>query len=261
MIRIFITVLLAIHVPLLIQADDFETVTIVCENDFAPYGYRSKTGEAAGFSTDVIVAAYRSVGVKVQFEVMPYARCMYLTKKGVKIGCYNTNNDAINLRDHYFPEQPLFKGEMVLWARSDYHGTMSVAELAASGAMVGVTHGYNYDDPDVDFDYNDKIIKNEAKSVILTLKKLVAGRYNFAAAEKKVALLAIAHHRDELEGKVKIVGTISEPGLYLSFSKTNSDGKRFCDLLSQGIENIKQSGEYRELVTKWNHLVNSGNIP
>ncbi|MCP4687829.1 MAG: amino acid ABC transporter substrate-binding protein, partial [Desulfobacterales bacterium] len=234
--RIFIiTTLLVLFIS--IPAFAGQSVTIVCEDDFAPYGYQSKSGGAAGFSTDVIIAAYKSVDVDVKFKVMPYARGMSMIAKGAEIGCYNTNNDEVSLREYHFPGEPLFLGEMVIWARADYEGEMTVDKLIASGETVGVTNGYNYDGPGVNFDYNDKIKKDVANTVTTTLKKLVKGRYNFAAAEKRVALLAIARNKAELDGKVKVVGLIAHPGLYLSFSKKHPEGKKFSDLLGQGIKN------------------------
>lgn len=238
-----------------------DTVTLVCEDDFAPYGYKSQQNEAAGFATEVIVAAYKAVGVDVKFKIMPYARCMDLVLEGVEVGCYDTNNDEKSLKNYIFPDEPLFIGEMVLWARNDFDGEMDLERLISSGEVVGVTHGYNYDAPGVSFDYNDQIKKDSAPTVTMTLLKLLANRYNFAAVEKKVALLAIAKNKEELEGKVKIVGEISHPGLYISFSKKHADGQKYSDLFSQGIRIIKQTGQYNYLEKKWNTLIFSGVIP
>jgi len=238
-----------------------DKVTLVCEDDFAPYGYQSKTGEAAGFATDVVIAAYNSVGVDVKLKVMHYARCMELIEKGEEIGCYDTNNDSVNLAKHYFTINPLFVGEMVLWARNDYNGDMTVEKLVQSGALVGVTLGYNYDAPGVSFDYNDRVKKDVSRTVTTTLTKLVKGRYNFAAAEKKVARLAIARSQADLQGKVKVVGLIAYPGLFLSFSKKHPDGKKYRDLLDQGILNIKKSGKYSELERKWDELIRTNQLP
>ncbi len=252
-----------ITTSLFVSFDAFalDTVTLVCENDFAPYGYESKNGEASGFSTDIIIAAYKSVGVDVNFKVLPYAHGMHLVENNIEIGCYNTNNDEINLKKHHFPDEPLFTGEFVLWALSDYQGNMTLEKLIETGETVGITHGYNYDGPGVNFDYNEKIKKDVARTVTLTLKKLVGGRYKFAAAEKKVALLAISRNKSELEGKIKIVGRISNGGLFVSFSKKHPYGKKYCDLLNQGIVNIKNSGEYETLEKKWDSLIQSGNLP
>lgn len=242
-------------------AFSMNTVTIVCEDDFAPYGYKSKTGKASGFSTDVIIAAYKTVGIDAKFKVMPYARGMSLITKGEEIGCYNTNNDEINLKKHYFTEEPLFIGEMVIWALSDYEGNISVEELSETGETVGVTIGYNYDAPGVNFDYNKNIKKDPANKVILTLRKLLTGRYKFAAAEKNVAKLVIARNKAELNNKIKVVGFISNPGLFLSFSKKHPEGKKYCDLLNKGLINIKNNGLYLQLQNKWDELIQNNNLP
>jgi polar amino acid transport system substrate-binding protein len=238
-----------------------ETVTIICEDDFAPYGYRSQKGAAAGFSTDVIVAAYNEVGIEVEFLVMPYKRGMHMIEKGRALACYNTNNDQVNLEKHDFAEQPLFNGEMVIWARQDYEGTMSVGELAASGEPIGTTNGYNYDAPGVDFDYNPNIEKDLATSVTLTLRKLLRNRYDFAAAEKRVALVAISKNPELYGGKIKIVGSIARPGLFLTFSRQYPGSERYRRLFDSGFKTIKENGTYEMLRLKWDGLIQQGDLP
>lgn len=237
------------------------SVTIVCENDFAPYGYASNQGTAAGFSTDIIIASYQAVNIDVNFLVIPYKRGMYMLEYGRMLACYNTNNDQGNLEKHDFAKKPLFKGEMVIWARSDYHGEMTVSQLIKTGAVIGTTNGYNYDAPGVDFDYNDKIEKDVAQSVTLTLLKLVKGRYNFAAAEKRVALLAIARNPAELKGMLKIVGTIAKPGLFLTFSKKFPDSDYYRQRFNVGFGKIKENGIYRMIEKKWDILIQNDNLP
>lgn len=254
----FVCSLCALSLPNVFAAD---VVTIVCEDDFAPYGYQAKNGGAAGLATDIIVEAYKAVGVSVVFKVMPYARCMAVALSGGEVGCYNTNNDEKNLANYIFPEEPLFIGDMVFWARKDYAGEVTVEGLIGSREVVGVTHGYNYDAPGVTFDYEDKILKDSGTTVTKTLQKLVHGRYNIAAAERRVALLAIARSKEMLEGKIKVVGTISRPGLFLSFSKSHPDGQKYANLLTQGIRIIKANGKYAELEQKWDALTESGELP
>lgn len=256
-----LAVVLLVLIALVASAQARDTVTIVCEDGFAPWGYRGQHGQAAGFSTDVIREAYDAMGVDVRFKVMPYARCMDLVLEGVEVGCYNTNNDSLSLANYIMPEEPLFIGEMTLWARSDFTGRVTVEDLIRRDEAVGVTLGYNYDAPGVSFDYNDAIRKDPAPSVRMTLHKLVVGRYRFAAVEKMVARLVIRQNPELFEGEVHQVGLISRPGLYLSFSKVHPDGQRFSDLLDQGIRALKASGRYQELERKWEHLVTSGTLP
>ena len=238
-----------------------DRISIICENDFAPYGYQSKKGTAAGFSTDVILAAYEEVGVAVDFQVLPYRRGMYLLERGLALACYNTNNDQRNLELHDFAAEPLFLGDMVIWARSDFSGAMTIARLIEQGKVIGTTNGYNYDAPGVDFDYNQDIPKDVANSVTLTLLKLQRGRYDFAAAERRVAQLAMASEPELSAGKIKIVGSIAQPGLFLTFSRSYPESEKYRQLFDRGFRMIRENGTYQRIVEKWDGLVAEGKLP
>src|SRR5882672_3584311 len=60
-----------------------KSLIIAVEDDAAPWSLADGTG----YANDVVVAAFRAVGVDVQLRVMPYARCKRMAISGDVVAC------------------------------------------------------------------------------------------------------------------------------------------------------------------------------
>lgn len=223
-----------------------ETVTIVAENDWYPYA-ADRGGKAEGFAIDVVSAAYKAVGVDVNYKLMPYARGLEETKKGTEIAVFNTTKTTNNEADYIWPKNFLFTASIVFYgpASSTESG---VTVKSVEGKTVGVTNGYEYG---TEFDTNKNIKKDAAVDDKTMMRKLAAGRTQYGAIYEKVAKVVISENKADLEGKVKQVGVITSDNLYVAFSKTHKDGSKYRDLLDKGLEKIRSSGEYKKIEEKW----------
>jgi polar amino acid transport system substrate-binding protein len=105
-----------------------ETVTIGAEDSWFPY-YDVVKGKPAGFTVDLVQAAFGAVRIDVKFQSMPYARCMKLVKDGRLLGCFNPARASMVEADHlkhdfFSGQQPAtddFSGfRMLLAGRGDY---------------------------------------------------------------------------------------------------------------------------------------------
>lgn len=232
--------ILAVALP--VQAG--ERIVIVAEDDWYPYSAQ-RSGQAEGLAVDIVRAAFSAVGVTVDFKTMPYARCMQMVKQGVELGCFDTLRD-VSTRDTYlFHEQPLFKATIGIYAPATASGSMTAQQLV--GHSVALTNGYTYGDT---VEKNPDIRKDMAPNDLLTLRKLQAGRTEFALVYTRVADW-LQHQHPELRGGFRQVGTLLEDGLYLSFSKSRSEAPEMVKLLNRGLAQIRGNGTYARIEADW----------
>lgn len=62
-----------------------ETLTIMVEDAAAPWS----GSDGTGYANDVVVAAFKEMGVEIQLRVVPYSRCKYLVLSGQVTACFN----------------------------------------------------------------------------------------------------------------------------------------------------------------------------
>ena len=60
-----------------------KSLVIAVEDDAAPWS----RADGSGYANDVVVAAFKAVGVDVQLRVMPYARCKRMALNGEVAAC------------------------------------------------------------------------------------------------------------------------------------------------------------------------------
>lgn len=239
-------ILLGLVIALTVSSANAENISIVAENDWYPYS-ADRGGKADGFAVDVVSAAFKSMGVDVNFKVMPYARGLDETKKGTELAVFNTTKTTNNENDYLWPKNSLFSAAIVLYApASSNESGLSVKDV--EGKTVGITNGYEYGTA---FDTNKNIKKDAAVDDKTMMRKLAAGRTQYGAIYEKVAKVVISENKGDLEGKVKQVGVITSDNLFVAFSKSHKDGAKYRDLLDKGLEKIRASGEYKKIEEKW----------
>lgn len=221
-----------------------EQLTLVAEDDWAPYA-SVQHGQAYGMAVDIVRAAYLAVGVTVRFRSMPYARCMKLVEVGREVGCFNSLKDSTTLQHFAFGKQPLFTATIAIYSHQPESG-ITVAGLA--GKRVGLTNGYTYGS---EVEQDGRMLKDKAVSDLASLRKLVAGRLDYALVYTRVADQLQREYGHELSGRLFRVGTVIENPLFVSFSRHNlrSESARFQ--LDRGLQRLQQSGQYQQILQQW----------
>src|SRR4029077_8978886 len=79
-------------------------LVIAAEDDAAPWSQRDGTG----FANDVVRAAFKAVGVEVDFSVVPYARGKDMALKGKVAACFSMTWVPELTGKIVFAEKPLF---------------------------------------------------------------------------------------------------------------------------------------------------------
>lgn len=222
-----------------------DTVTIGAEDDWAPYS--SKVGtEAQGFAVDIVREAFKAAGVEVKFSVVPYARCMSVTKEGALAGCFDAARNSTLEADYLWHAKPLFNAKINIYATADSKES-GLTTKSLEGKTVAVTNGYEYGD---EFDTNTKIKRDVANQDEQGFKKLMANRVPYMVAYEKVANAVFAKNK-EFTAKFKAVGITADPGLYIAFSKRHPDGAKYLEKFNQGFDTIVKNGKYKAIEAQW----------
>ena len=83
------------------------------------------------------------------------------------------------------------------------------------------------------------------------MRKLIAGRTEYALVYTRVVDYLQSAHPAELKGKVKYVGLATKSGLFLTFSKARPDAQKYAQLLDQGLKNLHKTREYDRIIQRW----------
>jgi len=218
-----------------------ETVKILAENDWAPWAQ----GDGTGIGNDVIRAAFKAVGIDVQYEVVLYDRALAMVKEGSAIACFNVPRQADNETTFLWPAQKLSTVRSMFYALSSFTGTVrSAADLA--GKRLGLTEGYGYGNA---IEQNNAIIKDYSRTDEIITKKLLAGRVDFVILYERCADIIIKNLN--AVGKIKAVGVSDSADIYLAFSKANADSRKYLDLFNRGFQIIQSNGTYDAIMREW----------
>lgn len=223
-----------------------ETIKVGAEDDWAPYS-SMVDGKAQGFAVDVVRESFAAVDITVNFEVLPYVRCLAKAKAGQLVGCFDAVPNGMITSSYLWHDHPLFVTRMNVYALA---GTEEKGLTAASleGKTVGVARDYEYGD---EFDLNTRIVRRIVDKNEHGFKMLLAKRIRYMAAEERIANALFAKYPAAFGGKFRLAGTVATPGLFMAFSKSAPDAARYLAKFNQGYAAIRKSGRYHAIERKW----------
>lgn len=245
LVRRFLNVVTSLMLVLGLPVHASEVVTLGAEDAWYPYS-GVVDGQARGFTVDLVEAAFDAVGVKAKFVPLPYARCNLEVRRGNLLGCFNTARSAIVEGDFLWHKKPMFFAKVQIYSRIGAQRNLSISDLI--GKRVAVTNGYEYGDV---FDSSTQLIKDRSPNDMSSLRKLALGRVDYAMVYDRVGSMLLKQHAGELAGKVGPAGDLEKLALYIAFSKTFPESKRFIDLFDRGFDIISQNGRLRDIEKRW----------
>lgn len=227
------------------RAAPVETVTIGAEDDWFPYS-GLVDGKVQGITLDVVRAAFEAAGIRVRFEVLPYARCMALTKSGQLLACFDTLRHPGIENDYLWHEPAMFKVRYQIYARAEStERNLRPADL--EGRRVAVTHAYEYG---AEFDTDARILRVFSPRDESNFGMVLRGRADYTVA-LDINTRMLMKRRPDLAGRFKVVGAVAESGVYTVFSRSYPDSRRLMARFEQGLEAIIRSGRVQAIQDDW----------
>lgn len=220
-------------------------VRIGAEDDWYPYSAQ-RSGKPIGMVPEIVEAAFAAEGVKVELVSLPYSRCMKLAESSLLLGCFDTLRNATLEHKYLWAKHPLLRARIDIYARADApDAPVHLEDL--HGKEIGVTNGYEYGAP---FDGDPTMKRDIGDSDLFALRKLAAGRVDYALVYTRIVSATLREHPD-LQGKVKSVGTLIEPDIYISFGMQYAGVQQYIELFDAGMAKILRNGEYAKIEARW----------
>ncbi|WP_068824853.1 substrate-binding periplasmic protein [Pseudomonas sp. BMS12] len=182
---------------------------------WAPYVYE-ENGQPAGLDYQVSAEVLRRLGVEVQWQFMPWKRCLLAIEQGQADGVLDIFRIPERERAMLFVEEPLSEVEFVLfYARQRpyrYHSLEDLRDL-----VIGTSPGYWYNDKT--FRDSRLFSREEAPTHEANLGKLVRQRVDLVVNDRRAGMYLASHLGlgPQLGYNRKAVG---EDRLYLALRRT-----------------------------------------
>ncbi len=160
----------------------------------------------SGILFDIMQSLSRQVGMRAEFHVLPRLRVQAALERGeVDIRCYAAQAWVPNLSGDYFWSLPILYQRDLLIASAQTAAGPYPEQF--SNETVGTVLGYNYPDLQHLFD-NHQLVREDARSQEQTLRKLAAGRYNYAVSSQLV--LDWVNRDLPASQRLKVISLVSE---------------------------------------------------
>ncbi len=242
--------LLILGFGLFITYANADQITLISD-DWCPINCVPES-ENPGFMVDIAKTIFKKAGHTVIYKKVPWERAIQQTRKGkysAVIGAFH--GDA---PDFIFPknEQGMI-GNAFFTTKSSawrYEGVSSLKNV-----KFGVIKGYDYSD-----EINKYIKDNPDSSAVqlafgatpleLNIKKLMKGRIDVLLESAYVFNYKIAQMG--LKNKVQFAGILAAPEkAFIAFSPANKMSETYSQILSNGMDSIRKSGELKKILAKY----------
>ncbi|WP_051303158.1 substrate-binding periplasmic protein [Psychromonas aquimarina] len=227
------------------------------EGEWPPFNYtkrvnEQKTSETLGYDIDVINMIFSEYGIKAEFVVMPWKRCLLRTRKGVYQAVPSASSSPQREKDYLLSEAYYTITPSYFYLKKKYpHGLAikNASELKKQGKICG-RHGYNY----VNFGLkNDDVCMGSRtyKSLVdMTLK----GRCDIFLAryETFLGLSYIGQDfiSDRRFGHAPIPNVEPEK-FYIMISRNFKYAQELKAIIDSGILKLKSSGKLQSTFKKY----------
>lgn len=225
-----------------------KSLVIAVEDDAAPWS----RADGTGYANDVVVAAFKAVGIDAKLRVVPYARCKRMAVNGDVAGCLSMSPSAEFNGLIELSARPLFTCRAGYFYNVNKPPRVTRQEDLPAKTVVGTVIGYEYPPEFERLKQKGIIVLEESPSEELNLRKLALGRVDLALLnynEVKSPQWLIG--RAGVAGKVK---TTFQSGLlnsYIGFSKKHPDGMWALQQFNKGYRLIVSNGTLRRVGKIW----------
>lgn len=226
-----------------------KTITIMVEDTAVPWS----NSDGTGYANDVVVAAFKEMGVEARLRGVPYSRCKYLVLSGQVAACLNMS---------WLPE---FEGKVKLAARPIYKVSNDIFEhinaplpkppdqkcVLPPDSVVGITRDYEYSTQVMALHTSGARFENSL-SDLTSLQKLAARR--FLGAVVKSSDLEDRNQKVIQSGAADLVRFAFNCGVVdssIGFSLAHPDGLRALEVYDEGYRRIKANGALKDIRMRW----------
>lgn len=211
------------------------------DQDYPPFEYLDKNGEPAGYNVELTRAIARQLGLEVSIRLGPWGEIREALERGeidvVQGVFYSSEREALL---DFSPPHTVVNHAIVVREGTAMPGNLS--ELA--GKSILVMQGDILHDAARELGYAEQMVPVASQEEALRL--LAAGEYDCALVAKIPALYWIEQHG---WSNLRVSDySVRSPDYCYAVSNNN---ERLLALFSEGLANVRATGEYRKIYSRW----------
>jgi polar amino acid transport system substrate-binding protein len=235
------------------HAENARKLISIVADEWCPYTCNPQTSNKQGYLIDIANAVFKPKGYIVDFQLLAWNRAIDESRKGrysAIAGAYK--GDA---PDFIFPAHDLGRSTMAFFVRKEnpwnYTGINSLGKVT-----LGLVTGYDYGSAEL----SDYITRHQNDDKV----QLISGEYPLKNNLHKVYLARVDATIDDISvmtytlrslgftKSFRQAGILGRPNsLYIAFSPKMKDSAELANMLSQGIERLRQNGGLQKILSEY----------
>jgi polar amino acid transport system substrate-binding protein len=225
-------------------SSSFAATITAAQDPWPPYISTDKA--MPGISVEILVAAMKTQGYDINFQIMPWARALDEVTKG-RIDLLPATWYTQERTGYLIYSDTYMNNELSFIKRAGDNFTFS--DLSSlNGKSVGIIRDYGYGN---DFLAATNFNKPEANNLEANLRKLQAKHLDLTLDDKLVALSIMK--MAGLNSSMFEFATLplSKNPLYVTSGKANPNAQQYIDAYNRGLAAIKADGTFDAILTKY----------
>jgi len=224
--------------------------------EYPPYVTQTKSHN--GLLAIIVKEAFQSEGITVVLDFFPGKRAYHLAQRGEYDGSFPWA-ERPERHHHFYYGEPLIeaddevfffnKGTSINWnaKAQDYR--------SIQGSSIVTILGYNYGEKFQSAEKTQLIDVYRVPDLEQALRILLSKRVDFLISPERVARFSLTSMFPEKSHNIESVLAIDEPKEmdYLIISKKSKQGIYFKDALDRGLQRLKKSGRYQEIIEQFSY--------
>ena len=249
---------MVLAVLILFPATAFPDTILLKSDTWCPYNC-ALDAKLPGYTIEIAKRIFEKAGHKLKYEIVPWSRALKLVKEDDITAIVGVTRDEGP--ELIFPDQELGISDLHFFKRKGFDWTFKGVD-SLKNVRVGIMGDYEYGaglDEYFEKNRNTKkvqIIKAK-EPLVLNIRKLLRDRIDVIPEDKAVFIYTASSM--EVLDKVEDAGVdpinskegLEESRLYIAFSPKNPKSKQYAKLITDGIEQMRVSGELKEILAKY----------
>lgn len=228
-----------------------EEITLVADI-WCPYNCEPNE-KKPGYLVELATKIFSEHGISVHYEVLPWQRAITFVREGKYNGLIGSG--LSETPDFIFPDEGLAAIKHVFLTSSESNWTFSGLS-SLHGIKLGAIKGYSYGQ--LLESYIEPNANNKNRLTILhgddelgrLIDLLAQGKID-ALIEERATILHFLNHQTDAPN-LREAGIGDEEDIFIAFSPNLAESKRYADILSQGLKEMRNSGELDLLLKEYN---------
>lgn len=235
------------------QANSDKIIQAV-QDPWPPYVINNQ--QRPGLAVELVTQAFASQGYSLNLTLKPWSRVLKETQRGrnhIVIAAWYSESRTKTLAF----SAPYLYTDIRLFSHQDRPVTFrQISDL--KGKKVGILHDYAYhpslmNSPD--------IIRVPAATLLINLRKLLTGRIDLLAADRRVALWTMQSNQIDHNSMTALDPELSLTPVHIMVGKKNPQAQHYLAIFERGMSTIRATGEYDTIINQYEELMGQMSYP